>query len=79
MERARIVALSWDGLRVRQIADRIGCHAKKVRRWLHRFNAAGVDGLGNRPGVGRKRVYQRNRAIGDHRAGTLDPTGPVAS
>jgi transposase len=26
-----------------------------VRRWLHRFNAAGVDGLGSQPGAGRKR------------------------
>ena len=54
-ERARIVALSWDGLTVPVIAAGLGCHPNKVRRWLHRFNAAGIDGLGNRPGVGRKR------------------------
>ena len=54
-ERARIVALSWDGLGVAEIAARIGCHENKVRRWLHRFNAAGIDGLGDRPGAGRKR------------------------
>jgi DNA-directed RNA polymerase specialized sigma24 family protein len=53
-ERARIVALSWDGLGVAGIAARIGCHENTVRRWLHRFNAAGVDGLGDRPGAGRK-------------------------
>ena len=54
-ERARIVALSWDGLGVPAIAARIGCHENTVRRWLHRFNAAGIDGLGDRPGAGRKR------------------------
>ena len=54
-ERARIVALSWDGLGVAEIAARIGCHENKVRRWLHRFNAAGLDGLGDRSGAGRKR------------------------
>ncbi|HEX4258119.1 MAG TPA: helix-turn-helix domain-containing protein [Streptosporangiaceae bacterium] len=54
-ERARIVALSWDGLGVPAIAERLGCHPKKVRRWLHRFSAAGIGGLGDRPGVGRKR------------------------
>jgi transposase len=54
-DRARIVALSWDGLGVAEIADRIGCHENTVRRWLHRFNAAGIDGLGDRPGAGRKR------------------------
>jgi transposase len=55
IERARIIALSWDGLPVPAIAARIGCHENTVRRWLHRFNAAGLDGLGNRPGSGRKR------------------------
>jgi transposase len=55
IERAQIVALSWDGLGVAEIAARVGCHDNTVRRWLHRFNAAGLDGLGNRPGCGRKR------------------------
>ena len=54
-ERARIVALSWDGLGVPAIAAGVGCHQNTVRRWLHRFNAAGLDGLGDRPGAGRKR------------------------
>ncbi len=43
-ERARIVTLSWDGLGVSAIAGQLGCHPKKVRRWLHRFNAEGIDG-----------------------------------
>jgi transposase len=55
IERARIVVLSWDGLGVPVIAGQLGCHPKKVRRWLHRFNAEGIDGLGDRPGAGRKR------------------------
>ena len=55
IERARIIALSWDGLDVRAISAAIGCHENTVRRWLHRFNAAGLDGLGNQPGAGRKR------------------------
>ena len=55
IERARIVALSWDGLGVAAIAAEIGCHENKVRRWLHRFNTGGIDGLGNLPGAGRKR------------------------
>jgi transposase len=54
-ERARIIALSWDGQGVPAIAERLGCHPKKVRRWLHRFNAGGIDGLGDRRGAGRKR------------------------
>ncbi len=65
-ERARIVALSWDGLTVPAIAGQLGCHPNKVRRWLHRFNAAGLDGLGDRPGAGRRRRIteaQRSRII----------------
>jgi transposase len=54
-DRARIVALSWDGLGVAEIAAGVGCHENTVRRWLHRFNAAGIDGLGDRPGAGRRR------------------------
>ena len=54
-ERARIITLSWDGLAVPAIAARAGCHENTVRRWLHRFNAAGIDGLGDRPGAGRRR------------------------
>src|SRR5436190_14034632 len=58
--------LSWDGLDVAAIAAEVGCHENTVRRWLHRFNAAGLDGLGNQPGVGRKRRIteaERSRII----------------
>jgi len=66
IERSRIVALSWDGLGVAAIAARVGCHENTVRRWLHRFNAAGIDGLGDRPGCGRRRRIteaERSRII----------------
>jgi transposase len=66
IERARIVALSWDGLAVPAIAAETGCHENTVRRWLHRFNAAGLDGLGNQPGAGRRRRIteaERSRII----------------
>jgi transposase len=66
IERAQIIVLSWDGLAVAEIAARAGCHDNTVRRWLHRFNAAGIDGLGNRPGCGRKRRIteaERSRII----------------
>lgn len=53
--RARMIAHSWDGLRTTQIADQLGCHPQTVRERLHRFNAEGVDGLGDRPGPGRPR------------------------
>ena len=53
--RAQIVSSSWEGLAVPAIADRVGCHARTVRSWLHRFNAEGLDGLGDRDRPGRPR------------------------
>jgi transposase len=61
-QRAQIITLSWDGLAVPAIAGQLGCHPKKARRWLHRFNAAGLDGLGDRPGAGRRRITEAQRS-----------------
>ncbi len=52
--RARIISLSWQSLRTAEIAEELGCHPKTVRTHLHRFNSEGIDGLGDRPGAGRK-------------------------
>jgi transposase len=61
--RARIVTLSWSGLTVPQIADKVGCHPRTVRQRLHRFNADGVPGLGDREGRGRpRRISEHERS-----------------
>jgi transposase len=52
---ARMVARSWDGARVEAIAKELHCSPQTVRRRLHRFDAQGVDGLGDRPKSGRPR------------------------
>jgi transposase len=52
--RARMIVLSWSGLRTRAIAAQLGCHPQTVRERIHRFNTEGIDGLGDRPGSGRK-------------------------
>ena len=54
-QRAQMIVRSWDGLRTSVIAAELGCHIQTVRERLTRFNAAGLDGLGDRPGGGRKR------------------------
>jgi len=51
---AKMVARSWDGLRTRTIAEELGCHPQTVRERLLAFNARGLDGLGMKPGSGRK-------------------------
>src|SRR5919202_3098747 len=63
IRRAQMIALSWDGRRVPAIADALGCSEKAVRYRLARFTAEGLDGLGDRPGAGRKpRIRQAQRS-----------------
>lgn len=51
---ARMIARSWEGRRTRTIAAELGCHPQTVRERLHAFNDRGLDGLGMKPGGGRK-------------------------
>lgn len=53
--RARIILASWAGRRTTAIAAELHCHPQTVRERIARFNAEGIDGLGDRPGAGRKR------------------------
>jgi transposase len=55
LQRARIITLSWGGAQVGQIAAMLDCHPRTVYRWLHRFNAGGIDDLGDLPRSGRPR------------------------
>src|SRR3954447_24022063 len=54
IRRAQMIVLSWDGQRVPAIAETLGCSQKAVRERLARFAVDGLDGLGDRPGAGRK-------------------------
>jgi transposase len=59
-----MVVCSWEGQRVRQIAHTLGCHPQTVRDWLHAFNERGLEGLGMKPGSGRKpRLTEQERSI----------------
>jgi transposase len=63
IRRAQMITMSWDGLRVPGIAAALGCSPKAVRYRLARFAAEGLDGLGDRPGAGRKpRIGQAQRS-----------------
>jgi transposase len=65
--RARMLELSWAGVRVPAIAAELACSQKTVRRWLHRFNRSGLEGLEDLGGQGRKRRIteaERSRIIG---------------
>ncbi|HUZ01159.1 MAG TPA: helix-turn-helix domain-containing protein [Thermomicrobiaceae bacterium] len=62
IQRARMIVGSWEGQRTTAIAAELGCHPQTVRERLVRFNAEGLDGLGDRPGGGRKpRLTEQER------------------
>ena len=52
---ARMVVRSWDGEGVEAIAQALHCSPQTVRRRLHRFDAEGLEGLGDRSKPGRPR------------------------
>lgn len=54
IQRAQMIVRSWAGVRTPVIARELDVHPQTVRERIQRFNAAGVDGLGDRPGAGRK-------------------------
>ena len=51
---ARMIARSWDGLRTRAIAEELDCHPQTVRERFSAFHERGLDGLGMKPGSGRR-------------------------
>jgi transposase len=53
IQRARMIARSWEGQRTTAIAAELNCHPQTVRERIGRFNAEGIDGLADRPGAGR--------------------------
>lgn len=78
IRRARMVARSWDGLRTSAVAAEVGCHPQTVRERLARFNADGLDGLGDRPGPGRKpRLTEAERSTLVGLAQSTPPGRPV--
>jgi transposase len=57
VERARIILLASQGHRVPAIAQQLQLTAITVRTWCKRFNAAGLEGLADKPRAGRPATY----------------------
>lgn len=51
---AQMIVRSWEGQGTKEIAATLHCHAQTVRERLHAFTERGLDGLGMKPGSGRK-------------------------
>jgi len=70
VERAQIIWLAHQGVRVPAIARTLGVCEATVRTWLRRFNARGVAGLADAPRVGRPATYPPE-AVGELVAASL--------
>ena len=76
--RSRMIVRSWERKRTTLIAQELGCHPQTVRERIVRFNAEGVEGLGDRPGAGRKpRLTEQERGIIIALARSVPPGKPV--
>ena len=65
--RARIVLLSSDHAGVQEISLAAGLHPINVRKWIHRFNRYGMNGLYPRRSPGRPKLFtedQREAIVG---------------
>jgi transposase len=60
---AKMISRSWEGARTSTIAAELGCHIQTVREWVQAFNERGLEGLGMKPGSGRKpRLSEQERS-----------------
>ncbi len=57
VERARIIRHASQGHSAPRIAQLVGAEVETVRRWIHRFNAEGLNGLEDRRRAGRPATY----------------------
>jgi transposase len=64
--RLQIIMLSAAGKRVPEISEEVHLHPINVRKWIHRFNQQGLDGLRSGKSPGRPPVFdeeQRNAIV----------------
>lgn len=74
VERARVIWLSSQGWRVPAIAAEVGCDEETARRWLRRFDAAGLAGLADAPRAGRPATYTPEQVGAVVAAALTEPT-----
>jgi hypothetical protein len=78
VQRARLILYAADGMIDKEIAVRCDCHPQVVSKWRRRFCEQGIEGLKDRPRVGRPRRFppaagRRGRCGGVRAAGQARP------
>ena len=61
--RLQIIMLSAAGKRVPEISEEVNLHPINVRKWIHRFNEMGVDGLRSGKSPGRPPVFSEEQRL----------------
>ena len=72
-KRARIVLMSARRRRVHEISSAVDLHPINVRKWIHRFNMYGIDGLFPRRSPGRPRIFDEAQREAIIELATTDP------
>lgn len=60
-QRLMIVLLSAQGHRVQEVSREVDLHPINVRKWIHRFNEEGIDGLRSGKSPGRPPVFSNDQ------------------
>jgi transposase len=77
VERARIVLAASEGLTTTQIAERVGCGERTVKKWRPRYARGGIEGLRDAPRPGAPLTHgPKTRALLIAKACTRSPDTP---
>ena len=71
--RLLIVQLSAQGKRVPEISEEVDLHPINVRKWIHRFNESGLDGLRSGKSPGRPPLFTERQRRDILRVATSNP------
>lgn len=71
--RLRIIQLSAQGRKVPEISKEVDLHPINVRKWIHRFNQRGIDGLRSGKSPGRPPLFTDSQREKITRIAAMDP------
>jgi transposase len=73
LQRLMIVLLSAQGERVQDVSEEVDLHPINVRKWIHRFNHDGFDGLRSGKSPGRPPVFSKKQRSRIVEIASMDP------
>lgn len=71
--RLMIVQLSAEGKRVPEISEEVNLHPINVRKWIHRFNKQGFEGLRSGKSPGRPPLFTEDQRMKISEIASMNP------